>query len=94
MRTKSLTALLFSVTGALLLAATPASAESSAAACSSAGGTYIKDGGTSFCQFSVGNSDNTKTVDQKGSFKSSHEEGLTNPGGTKPPGQQGGNRLP
>jgi hypothetical protein len=90
----SRTALLIGVTGALLLAATPASAISDGAACTEAGGTPVKEGGTSFCQFPVGNSDNTKIIDQKGSFKSSHEEGLTNPGGTKPPGQQGGNRLP
>ena len=93
MRTKS-TALLLAVTGALLVAVTPALAASDAAACTAAGGTYVKDGGTSVCQLPVGNSDNTKDIDQKGSFKSSHEEGLTNPGGTKPPGQQGGNRLP
>jgi hypothetical protein len=93
MRTKSRTALLFAVTGALLLAAKPASAASDAAACDAAGGTYTKDGGVATCSFPVGNSDNTKTTEQKGSFQSSHPEEKTNPGGTKPPGQQGGNTI-
>jgi hypothetical protein len=85
--------LILAVAAALLLATGSALAESSAQACSDAGGTYTKDGGTAICTFPVGNSDNTKTTDQKGSFSSSHPEEKTNPGGTKPPGQQGGNTL-
>jgi hypothetical protein len=71
-------------------AALGASAESQ---CEAAGGTFTKSGGTSTCTFPVGNSDNTKVTDQKGSFNSSHDETLTNPGGTQPPGQQGGNDI-
>jgi hypothetical protein len=80
--------------GALAILAAPASGISSEQACEDAGGTYVKTGGTADCQFPVGNSDNVKTTSQKGSFNSSHEEGLTNPGGTNPPGQQGGDTLP
>jgi hypothetical protein len=79
MRTKSRTAL-FAMASALLLAATPASAGSDAQACSDAGGTPSKEGGTSICTFPVGNSDNTKITEQKGSFQSSHPEEKTNPG--------------
>jgi len=77
----------------LMVPAAPAFAASDEQACTEAGGTYVKDGGTASCQFPVGNSDNTKTVSQKGSFGSSHDETLTNPGGNQPAGQQGGNRL-
>jgi hypothetical protein len=68
-------------------------AASPADECTAAGGTYSKDGGTSTCTFPVGQSANTKVTDQKGSFNSSHDETLTNPGGTQPPGQQGGNDV-
>ena len=68
-------------------------AASPADQCAAAGGTYSKDGGTATCTFPVGQSDNTKVTDQKGSFNSSHDETLTNPGGTQPPGQQGGNDV-
>ena len=71
-------------------AALGASAESQ---CEDAGGMYTKSGGTATCTFPVGNSDNTKVTDQKGSFNSSQGESLTNPGGTQPPGQQGGNDI-
>ena len=77
----------------LLVAAAPASAISDEQACTDAGGTYVKEQGTASCQFPVGNSDNVKTTSQKGSFGSSHDEALTNPGGNQPPGQQGGNTL-
>lgn len=82
------------VSGALLLAtAAPAFGASDEQACEAEGGTYVKERGTAECQFPVGNSDNVKTVSQKGSFGSSHDEGFTNPGGNPPPGQQGGDRL-
>ena len=68
-------------------------AASPAQECADAGGTYTKTGSTATCTFPVGNSDNTKVVDQKGSFNSSHDETFTNPGGTQPPGQQGGNDV-
>jgi hypothetical protein len=68
-------------------------AASPADECAAAGGTYTKSGSTAGCSFPVGKSDNTKTVDQKGSFNSSHDEEFTNPGGTQPPGQQGGNDV-
>jgi hypothetical protein len=84
---------IFAVASALLLAAAPAFAQSDAQVYTDAGGTYSKEGSTSFCAFPVGNSDNVKTTEQKGSFKSSHPEEKTNPGGNKPPGQQGGNTL-
>jgi hypothetical protein len=87
------TALLLAVTGALLVAVTPALAGSDATACFAAGGTPSKEGGTTICTFPVGNSDNTKITEQKGSFQSSHPEEKINPGGTKPPGQQGGNTI-
>jgi hypothetical protein len=77
----------------LLAAASPAFGASDAQACADAGGTYSKSGGTASCDFPVGNSDNVKTTSQKGSFGSSHDETLTNPGGNQPPGQQGGNTL-
>ena len=78
---------------ALSLTAAPAFAISDEQACTDAGGTYTKSGGTASCAFPVGNSDNVKTTSQKGSFGSSHDEGLTNPGGNEPPGQQGGNTI-
>ncbi len=56
--------------------------------CAEQGGVYAKDGNVVTCTFPVGNSDNTKVDDQKGSFQSSHPQGYTNPGGSKPPGQQ------
>jgi hypothetical protein len=63
-------------------------------ACEAADGTYvIGDGGVKTCEFPVGNSDNTKTVEQKGSFNSSLDESYVNPGGNEPAGQQGGNKL-
>jgi hypothetical protein len=77
----------------LVVGAAPASAISDRDACEAQDGTYVKDGGTATCKFPVGSSDNTKDVSQKGSFGSSHDESLTNPGGNQPPGQQGGNRL-
>jgi hypothetical protein len=80
--------------GALAIPATPAAAISSADACAADGGTYVKDGSTAQCVYPVGNSHNTKTTDQKGSFNSSHEEGYENPNGNRPPGQQGGDTLP
>ena len=92
MRRKIAAALL---TGAFALgiAASPALGISDEQACINAGGTYVKSGGTASCQFPVGNSHNVKTVSQKGSFGSSHDEALTNPGGNQPPGKQGGNTL-
>ena len=82
------------VSCALMLAtAAPASAISDEQACTDAGGTYTKQGGTASCAFPVGNSDNVKTTSQKGSFGSSHDEQRTNPGGNQPPGQQGGNSI-
>ena len=78
---------------ALLVATAPAYAVSDAQACDDAGGTYTKEGGTSSCALPVGQSDNVKIIDQKGSYKSSHPEEKTNPGGNKPPGQQGGDSL-
>ncbi len=77
----------------LLVTAAPAAAISDEQACIESGGTYFKDGGTSFCEYPVGNSDNVKTTSEKGSFSSSHPEELTNPGGNMPPGQQGGDTL-
>ena len=77
----------------LLAAAAPACAISDEQACAEEGGMFVKEQGTASCQLPVGNSDNVKEVSQKGSFGSSHDEALTNPGGNKPPGQQGGNRL-
>ena len=68
-------------------------AASPAQQCEAAGGEYVKSGSSAKCVFPVGNSDNTKVVDQKGSFNSSHDEGYTNPGGSKPPGKQGGNEV-
>ena len=53
------------VAAALLLATGSALAESAAASCTAAGGTYTKDGGTAICTFPVGNSDNTKITDQR-----------------------------
>jgi hypothetical protein len=91
MNRKALTALL--ATAALALAAAPAYAESDAQACEASGGTYTKTQGVSSCAFPVGNSHNVKTTFQKGSFESSHPEGLINPGGNLPPGQQGGDTL-
>jgi hypothetical protein len=78
---------------ALAVAASPAFAESDQQACEAAGGTYTKVQGVSSCAFPVGNSHNVKTTFQKGSFESSHDEGLINPGGNLPPGQQGGDTL-
>jgi hypothetical protein len=80
-------------TFALLVAAAPSFAASDEQACTDAGGTYVKEQGTASCQFPVGNSANVKTTSQKGSFGSSHDESLTNPGGNQPPGQQGGDTL-
>jgi hypothetical protein len=77
----------------LMVPAAPAFAISDEQACTDAGGNYVKEQGTASCQFPVGNSDNVKTTSQKGSFGSSHDETLTNPGGNQPPGQQGGNTL-
>jgi len=78
----------------LLIFAAPAAAISDEQACFDSGGVnYFKDGGTSSCEFPVGNSDNVKTTTQKGSFESSHPEGKVNPGGNEPPGQQGGDSL-
>ena len=57
--------------------------------CLDAGGTYSKDGPVASCSFPVGNSGNVKVDDQKGSFESSHPQGYVNPGGSRPPGQQG-----
>ena len=57
--------------------------------CLDAGGTYSKDGPIASCSFPVGNSGNVKVDDQKGSFESSHPQGYVNPGGSRPPGQQG-----
>ena len=88
---KGITAL--AVGAALALAPMAATASSPEQQCTDAGGTYSNNGGTKSCAFPVGNSDNVKTTDQKGSFNSSHPEGKTNPGGNKPPGQQGGNDL-
>ena len=78
---------------ALGVTAAPALAESDAQACEEARGTFTKEKGTASCAFPVGNSDNTKTTSQKGSFESSAEETKTNPGGNQPPGQQGGDTL-
>jgi hypothetical protein len=78
---------------ALSISAAPAFAISDEQACTDAGGTYTKDGGTASCAFPVGQSDNVKTTSQKGSFGSSHGETLENPGGNEPPGQQGGNTI-
>ena len=77
----------------LMVPAAPAFAISDEQACDAEGGTYVKDQGTASCQFPVGQSHNVKTTSQKGSFGSSHDETLTNPGGNQPPGQQGGNTL-
>jgi len=66
-----------------------AQADSDRQLCEAAGGSYTKVGSVSTCEFPVGNSHNVKTDDQKGSFKSSHPEGYINPGGHRPPGQQG-----
>ncbi len=92
MRCKALAGVL--AVGALSITAAPAVAASGAQACADAGGTYQKTGSTAQCVFPVGNSDNTKVTDQKGSFNSSHDEGYTNPNGNRPPGQQGGDTLP
>ncbi|HEU4657412.1 MAG TPA: hypothetical protein VFR97_07795 [Capillimicrobium sp.] len=75
------------IPGAAALAASPADE------CAATGGTYSKDGGTAVCTYPVGQSDNTKVTSQKGSFNSSHDETFENPGGTFPPGQQGGNDV-
>lgn len=91
MKRKTLTAALS--TAALAVTAAPAFAISDEQACTDAGGTFVKEGGTSSCQFPVGQSDNVKTTSQKGSFQSSHDETRTNPGGNQPPGQQGGDTL-
>jgi hypothetical protein len=88
---KTLTAVLS--TAALAVTAAPAFAISDEQACTEAGGTFVKEQGTSSCQFPVGQSDNVKTTSQQGSFQSSHEETHTNPGGNQPPGQQGGDTL-
>jgi hypothetical protein len=78
----------------LLIVAAPAAAISDEQACFESGGiSYHKEGGTSFCEYPVGNSDNVKTTTQKGSYESSHGEGKINPGGNEPPGQQGGDTL-
>jgi hypothetical protein len=77
---------------ALALPAT-AGAISDEQACTDAGGTYTKAGGVASCAFPVGNSANVKTTSQKGSFGSSHDEALQNPGGNFPSGQQGGNTI-
>jgi hypothetical protein len=77
----------------LLVAAAPASALSDEQACTDAGGTYTKSGGTASCAFPVGNSGNVKTTSQKGSFESSAGETRTNPGGNQPAGQQGGDTI-
>jgi hypothetical protein len=77
----------------LLMSAAPAWAVSDEQACTDAGGTFVKSGGTASCQFPVGNSSNVKTTSQKGSFQSSHPETKTNPGGNQPPGQQGGDTI-
>lgn len=73
----------------LTVPAGTAFADSDKQLCEAAGGTYTKVGSVSTCAFPVGNSHNVKTVDQKGSFKSSHPQGFINPGGNRPPGQQG-----
>jgi hypothetical protein len=82
--------------GALAIPAAPASAASAEQACIDAGGTYTKVNGENSCAFPVGNSDNTKTTSQKGSWNSDggHQEEFTNPGGNQPGGQQGQDTLP
>lgn len=85
-------AVVFASLGALALPAIALGAPSQAE-CEAAGGTYTKEGSVATCTFPVGNSDNTKVTEQKGSFNSSHPEAKTNPGGNQPPGQQGGNDL-
>jgi hypothetical protein len=86
-------ALIAAAAGALAVPM-PAVAASPASECEAAGGEYQQAAnGTKDCVFPVGNSDNTKVTSQKGSFNSSHDEGYTNPGGSQPPGQQGGNDI-
>jgi len=87
----TLAALGFALGG--VLAPTAASAASPEAECAATGGTYTKSGSTAVCTYPVGNSDNTKQSTQKGSFTSSHDENYKNPGGSFPPGQQGGNNV-
>jgi hypothetical protein len=79
--------------GGAIVSATQASASSPEQQCVEAGGTYSKQSGTATCSFPVGKSHNTKTVDQKGSFNSSHDEVYNNPGGNAPGGQQDRNRV-
>ena len=93
MRLRSKTLVAVGTSLALAVPAAPAFAISDEQACEDQGGTFVKERGTAECQFPVGNSHNVKTVSQKGSFGSSHDETLTNPGGNQPPGQQGGDRL-
>ena len=71
----------------------PALSQSSETQCELSGGDFDKDGSIATCSYPVGSSSNTKIIDQKGSFSSSHPETKTNPGGNQPPGQQGGNTL-
>lgn len=73
----------------LMVSAAPALAASDAQTCEAQGGTFTNDSGTKSCALPVGNSDNTKTTSQKGSFSSSHPSEFRNPGGNQPPGQQG-----
>lgn len=83
--------------GALAIPAAPASAASAEQACFDSGGTsYDKVNGENICTYPVGNSDNTKTTTQKGSWSSDggHDEGYANPNGNMPPGKQGGDTLP
>lgn len=79
--------------GGVLIPAGTASAASPQTICEESGGTYTKTGSTATCTYPVGSSDNTKVTTQKGSFNSSHDENYKNPGGSYPPGQQGGNDL-
>lgn len=79
--------------GALAVPGGAALAASPEAECTATGGTYTKSGSTATCTYAVGQSDNTKETTQKGSFNSSHDENYENPGGSFPPGQQGGNDV-
>lgn len=58
-------------------------------ACEANGGTFSKVNGQSSCSLQTGNSSNTKTTTQQGSFESSQPTTYTNPGGSQPAGQQG-----
>ena len=70
-------------------------AASDADACFASGGIdYVKEGGVGTCIYPVGNSDNTKEVSQKGSFASSQDSTLTNPGGNQPAGQTNKDDIP